>query len=138
MLGQYWCDIFSPTFSCFYLLESYINFAVIVNQYTASSHSFCRRCASAFDHELFFYPRRYFYVYKSKLFHLKKIALIISAWKRVDFHPRLILHVTTSRQLVKGVYKDHLVKFNASLNNMISFLIKSFFFFLLTLTLNKL
>ena len=46
----------------------------------------------------------------------------------MDFHPRLILHVSTSRQLVKGVYKDHLVKFNASLNNMISFLIKSFFF----------
>lgn len=51
----------------------------------------------------------------------------------MDFHPRLILLVTTSRQLVNGVYKDHLVKFNASLNNMISFLIKSFFF-LLTLT----
>ena len=45
----------------------------------------------------------------------------------MDFHPRLILHITTSRQLVKGVYKDQLVKFNASLNNMISFLIKSFF-----------
>ena len=46
----------------------------------------------------------------------------------MDFHPRLILHVTTSQQLVKGVYKDQHEKFNASLNSMISFLIKRFFF----------